>query len=72
MPPICVSKSVKVSPVLTAIGLDHALAQGSVIMGLGQDNREEDIDYVVETFSNAVTKLRGMSPAWEEFQRGRA
>ena len=66
----CVSKSLKISHVLGAIGLDHALAQGNIIMSLGMDNTEEDMDYVVETFGKIVTKLRGMSPMWEEFERG--
>jgi cysteine desulfurase len=66
----CVSKSLKISHVLGAIGLDHALAQGNIIMSLGQDNTEEDVDYTVETFAKIVDKLRGMSPMWDEFQRG--
>jgi cysteine desulfurase len=66
----CVSKSLKISHVLGAIGLDHALAQGNIIMTLGEANTEEDVDYVVATFAKIVTKLRGMSPMWDEFQRG--
>lgn len=66
----CVSKSLKISHVLAAIGLDHALAQGNIIMTLGKDNTEADIDYVVETFAKIVEKLRGMSPMWDEFERG--
>jgi len=66
----CVSKSLKVSHVLGAIGLDHALAQGNIIMSFGKDNTEEDVDYVIETFAKIVTKLRGMSPMWDEFEKG--
>jgi len=66
----CVSKSLKISHVLAAIGLDHALAQGNLILSLGQDNTDEDVDYVVENFGAIVTKLRGMSPMWDEFQKG--
>ncbi len=66
----CVSKSLKISHVLAAIGLDHALAQGNIIMTLGKDNTEEEVDYVIECFSKIVTKLRAMSPMWEEFERG--
>jgi cysteine desulfurase len=60
----------KISHVLAAIGLDHALAQGNIIMTLGKDNTEEEIDYVVETFAKIVQKLRGMSPMWDEFEKG--
>jgi cysteine desulfurase len=66
----CVSKSLKISHVLAAIGLDHALAQGNIIMTLGKDTTIEDVDYVVQTFARIVEKLRGMSPMWDEFQRG--
>ena len=66
----CVSKSLKVSHVLSAIKLDHALAQGNIIMSLGKDNTEADVDYVVETFPKIVDKLRGMSPMWKEFEEG--
>lgn len=66
----CVSKSLKISHVLSAIGLDHALAQGNLIITLGKDNSVEDVDYVVETFSRIVLKLRSMSPMWDEFERG--
>jgi cysteine desulfurase len=66
----CVSKSLKISHVLAAIGLDHALAQGNIIMSLGKDNTEEDVQYVIETFAKIVAKLRGMSPMWDEFEKG--
>jgi cysteine desulfurase len=67
----CVSKSLKVSHVLSAIGLDHALAQGNIIMSLGKDNTEEQIDYVIEVFQKIAAKLRSMSPMWQEFQEGK-
>lgn len=66
----CVSKSLKISHVLAAIGLDHALAQGNLILTLGKDNTPEEMDYVVTTFGQIVERLRGMSPMWDEFQRG--
>ena len=63
----CVSKALKVSPVLTAIGLDPVLAQGNILLSLGKDNSEADIDYALEVFPKIVAKLRGMSPLWDEF-----
>src|SRR6185369_10928106 len=62
----CVSKSLKVSPVLSAIGLEHELAQGAIILSLGKDNTEDEMDYVIETLPKIVTKLRRMSPTWKE------
>jgi cysteine desulfurase len=66
----CVSKALKVSHVLTAIGLEHALAQSSVILSLGQGNTGADVESVLDVFPKVVRKLRGMSPMWDEFQRG--
>lgn len=66
----CVSKSLKISHVLSAIGLDQALAQGNLIMTLGKDNTAEEIDFVLETFPQIVVTLRGMSPMWDEFEKG--
>jgi cysteine desulfurase len=68
--PSCVSKSLKVSPVLTAIGLDHSLAQGNLILSPGKDNSDEEIDRVIQMFATVVAKLRKMSPTWDGFQRG--
>ncbi|HVR36052.1 MAG TPA: cysteine desulfurase family protein [Methylomirabilota bacterium] len=66
----CISRSLKVSPVLAAIGLPPGLAQGSVLLSPGRDTTEEDVDYAVETLGGIVEKLRAMSPLWDEFQRG--
>jgi cysteine desulfurase len=66
----CVSKSLKVSHVLSAIGLDHALGQAAILLTPGKDTTDAEIDYVLETLPQVVNKLRGMSPAWDEFERG--
>ena len=66
----CVSKSLKVSHVLSAIKLDHALAQGNIIMSLGKDNTVDEVDYVIATFRTIVDRLRNMSPMWKEFEEG--
>jgi cysteine desulfurase len=66
----CVSKSLKISHVLSAIGLDESLAQGNIILSIGQENTVDEMDYFVETFEKIVNKLRAMSPAWDQFQKG--
>src|SRR6185436_10809260 len=66
----CVSKALKVSPVLAAIGMEHALAQGSIMLSLGADSSDAEVDCFLDVFPKIVAKLRGMSPLWDEFQRG--
>lgn len=66
----CVSKALKASPVLTAMGVPHALAQGNIILSLGEENTADEMDAAAGVLSRVVQKLRGMSPAWEDFQKG--
>ncbi len=60
----CSSGSLEPSHVLSAIGLDHATAHGSVRFSLGFGNSEEDVDYVLEKASPIVERLRSMSPTY--------
>ncbi|HZM04859.1 MAG TPA: cysteine desulfurase family protein [Candidatus Saccharimonadales bacterium] len=66
----CISQSLQVSPVLSAIGLPPALAQGAILMSLGAENTLEEMDCVIETLAKIVGKLRGMSPTWDQFEKG--
>ena len=66
----CVSKAIKASPVLAAIGLDHSLAMANIILSLGQDNSDADVDYFLDTYPKIIAKLRAMSPQWDDFQKG--
>lgn len=63
----CTSGSLDPSHVLLAIGLPHEIAHGSLRLTLSEDITKEDIDYVVETIKEIVTKLRSMSPLYEDF-----
>lgn len=65
----CVSKALKISHVLSAIGLEHALASANIIVSLGKDNTSEDVDYFLATFPKIIAKLRSMSPMWEELEK---
>ncbi len=60
----CTSKALKASHVLTAIGVDVALAQGSLVFTLGRDNTVEDIDDVANALPAIVRRLRAMSPLY--------
>ena len=61
----CTSGSLDPSHVLLAIGLPHEIAHGSLRLTLGEQNTEEDVDYVIETVTDVVKTLRSMSPVWE-------
>lgn len=63
----CTSKALKASHVLTAMGLSHELAQGSVMFTIGIDNTAEDMDYVLEEMPPVIDRLRQMSPLYSKF-----
>jgi cysteine desulfurase len=63
----CTSKSLKASHVLLAMGIDHALAQGSLVFSLLETTAREDIDHVIEVFPPIIDKLRRMSPLYTKY-----
>jgi len=65
----CTSRALKASHVLIAMGLSHALAQGSLLFSFGLDNTSEDIDYVLEVLPPIVDRLRQMSPLYAKFTK---
>ena len=65
----CTSGSLDPSHVLLAIGLPHEIAHGSLRLTLGEENTEEEINYVVEKIKEVVAKLRAMSPLYEDFMK---
>ncbi len=58
----CVSKALKASHVLLAIGIDAENVHGSMVFSLGKNNSEEDVDFVLEKFPPIVERLRKLSP----------
>ena len=56
----CSSASLEPSHVLTAIGLPADLAQGSLRITVGSDNTDEDVDYLLDTLTALVARLRSM------------
>ena len=64
----CTSGSLDPSHVLLAIGLPHDMAHGSLRFTLGEQNTEEDIVYCVEVLPQIVSKLRSMSPLYENMK----
>jgi cysteine desulfurase len=60
----CTSRALKASHVLLAMGIDHALAQGSLVFSLIEGNTENDINYLLDVFPPIIEKLRRMSPLY--------
>ncbi|MDQ5984880.1 MAG: Cysteine desulfurase IscS [Syntrophus sp. SKADARSKE-3] len=62
----CASTTVEPSHVLSAIGLSHALAHGSLRFTLGRHTTPADVDYVLDILPSIVNKLRAVSPAYRK------
>ena len=58
----CTSASLEPSHVLTACGLPHEEAHGSLRLTLGSRNTEEDVDYVLSVLPGVIGRLRDISP----------
>lgn len=63
----CTSGSLDPSHVLLALGLPHETAHGSLRISIGKYNTAEEVDYLVESLTEAVERLREMSPLWDKF-----
>ncbi len=61
----CSSGSLEPSHVLLALGVDEALAHGSIRFSFGKHNTVEEVDYAVKTIKEAVERLRAMSPLFK-------
>jgi cysteine desulfurase len=62
----CATGSLRASHVLISLGLSHADAQGTLVISLGIDNREQDITAFLQSLKNVVTTLRDISPLYKK------
>lgn len=58
----CTSKTLEPSHVLTAIGLSHEQAHGSLLFSLGKGNTQDDVEHVLEVLPRIVKRIRAISP----------
>ncbi len=65
----CTSRALKASHVLLAMGVDIAVAQGSLHLSLGMNVTDDDVDYVAEAMPPIVDRLRQMSPLYEKVKK---
>ncbi len=66
----CTSASLEPSYVLKALGLPDELAHSAIRFSLGRNTTAEQIDMAIVLVTNAVRRLREMSPLWEMHQSG--
>ncbi len=67
----CTSGSLDPSHVLLAIGLPHEIAHGSLRLTLSEEISKEDIDFTVDKIKEIVSRLRSMSPLYEDYKAGK-
>ena len=66
----CTSASLEPSYVLRALGRNDELAHSSIRFTFGRFTTEEDVDYAASKVTEAVNKLRELSPLWDMFKEG--
>lgn len=66
----CVGRSMRLSGALLAIGQPEALAAGHLLVGLGRETGDADVDFALGVLTGVVERLRGMSPSWAEMSAG--
>jgi cysteine desulfurase len=66
----CTSASLEPSYVLRALGRSDELAHSSIRFSIGRFTTCEDIDAAIAMVSDAVTRLREMSPLWDMHREG--
>jgi cysteine desulfurase len=59
----CTSAAVEPSYVLRALGLDDALANASIRIGLGRFNTDAEVDFAVDALAAAARRLAAEAPA---------
>lgn len=62
----CSSDALKISPVLTAIGLPGNIAQGGIVFSLGSGTTHAEIESLLSVFPETVEALRQVSPLYSE------
>jgi cysteine desulfurase len=62
----CTSGDLEPSHVLLSIGRPHELCHGSIRLTVGRFSKESDIDRFLDVFPGIVTKLRAMSPLYDQ------
>ena len=60
----CASEDLEANPVMVAIGADKELAHTAIRLSLSRFTTNEDIDYTIDIFQQAVKRLRAISSSY--------
>ena len=66
----CTSASLEPSYVLRALGRNDELAHSSIRFSIGRFTTEAEVDTTIALVTDAVAKLRELSPLWEMVREG--
>jgi cysteine desulfurase len=61
----CSSGAVEPSHVLMALGLAPEDARATLLLSLGRQNTQEEIDFALETIPSVIERLRRLSPTYK-------
>jgi len=64
----CASEELEANTVMLAIGADNELAHTGIRLSLSRFTTDEEVDYVIGHFKNAVERLRGISSSFAKQQ----
>jgi cysteine desulfurase len=67
----CTSGSLDPSHVLLAIGRPHEVAHGSLRLSLCSETTEQEVDYIIQSVTDVVERLRKLSPVWRDLMEGK-
>jgi len=64
----CASEDLEANTVMLAIGADHELAHTGIRLSLSRFTTDAEIDYVIDSFTKAVARLRAISSSYAKVQ----
>jgi cysteine desulfurase len=64
----CASESLEANTVMLAIGADNELAHTGIRLSLSRFTTDAEVDYVIESFTKAVARLRAISSSYAKVQ----
>ncbi len=64
----CASEDLEANTVMLAIGADHELAHTGIRLSLSRYTTDEEVDYVIKHFKQAVERLRAISSSYAKVQ----